>query len=456
MKRLFPSILLAGLLLMVSSCNNEVADDFADDSASNVESVLEQAKKRIFSMGLDTTDMVEIDGYYVVENDILINKDSLSNALQTRQYHATYTVATGQVVTIGVNDNNLLSNWGTALSDVAYIYSNNTGLTIKFMGYDPNADIVISKESLSYSNVCAEGEFPVNNSGKPGNRVRINSTFYKDIDTFLSHEEKIFLMMHEIGHNLGLRHTNCAVNGEGDAGIGMVKIPGTPDTDSNSYMNSATCGYSWKGMPEYDAVALKYLFPVVYNTIHFENCTGIADIKFKKGTEYELSRTLIPQKDGYVFAGWHHAKDFYTPFNYKFKITGDKTLYARWKTKGNLVNVECVSRDGINTKTFDLTSGTVVTFTSKIERSLNTWLDLTMHQGTYSKLERIGEFTMTYDVRDMGYYIYDQNPYSFIQSKTFVLEAGKYVITSSLTTELGEQNLSSGKHGIVTTTVSYY
>lgn len=43
-------------------------------------------------MGLDTTDMIEIDGYYVVENDILINKDSLFNVPQTRQYSATYFV----------------------------------------------------------------------------------------------------------------------------------------------------------------------------------------------------------------------------------------------------------------------------------------------------------------------------------------------------------------------------
>ena len=66
--------------------------DIVDNPINNTESVLEQAKNRILSMGLDTTDMIEIDGYYVVENDILINKDSLFNVPQTRQYSATYFV----------------------------------------------------------------------------------------------------------------------------------------------------------------------------------------------------------------------------------------------------------------------------------------------------------------------------------------------------------------------------
>lgn len=459
MKKIFYLIFIIILSATIHSCSDDATDGIVDNSIKNTESLLEQAKNRILSMGLDTTDMIEIDGYYVVENDILINKDSLFRVPLTRQYSATNTVATGQVITIGVDNSALLTAWASALRSVASNYTNYTGMVFKFNGYDPDADIVISKANLFYSNVCAEGEFPVSSNAKQTKHVRINSVFYKDIDTYLSTNEKIFLMMHEIGHNLGLRHTDCAVNGEGASDVGMVRIPGTPNTDSDSYMNSATCGNSWTGMPKYDAVALKHLFPVVYCTIHFENCTGVSDIKFKKGTEYELSRKIIPQKDGYVFAGWHHAKDFYTPFSYDYKITGDKTLYAKWTNKDTPVTVECISHDRVKTKTFELRNSAVVTFSSKIERSANTWMELTMHQGTYSKLERIDEvknFSFVFDVRNAGMSMIDDNPSYFIKSETFVLEEGVYMLTSSLTTELGEQNYSSGKHGIVTTTISYY
>lgn len=66
-------------------------------------------------MGLDTTDMVEIDGCYVAADYILINKNSLFNTLQTRQYHVTYTVANGQKITIGFDNSNLMESWAYAL-----------------------------------------------------------------------------------------------------------------------------------------------------------------------------------------------------------------------------------------------------------------------------------------------------------------------------------------------------
>ncbi len=121
MKNFISYFLFSVSLTAVSSCSNDV-DGFVDGSVDNTETVLEQAKNRILSMGLDTTDMIEIDGYYVVENDILINKDSLFSVPQTRQYSATNTVATGQVITIGVDNSALLTAWASVLRSVASNY----------------------------------------------------------------------------------------------------------------------------------------------------------------------------------------------------------------------------------------------------------------------------------------------------------------------------------------------
>lgn len=459
MKKL--SIVLFISLLLFTSCScDDVTEGIVDNPINNVESVLEQAKNRILLMGLDTTDMIEIDGYYVVENDILINKDSLFNIPKTRQYSATNTVATGQVITIGVDNSALLTAWASALSSVASNYTSYTGMVFKFSGYDPDADIVISKANLFYSNVCAEGEFPVSSNAKPGKHVRINSVFYKNIDTYLSTNEKIFLMMHEIGHNLGLRHTNCAVNGEGASDVGMVKIPGTPDTDSDSYMNSATCGNSWTGMPKYDAVALKYLFPVVYCTIHFENCTGVSDIKFKKGTEYELSRRLIPQKEGYVFAGWYYglSNPYIPAIDYSKAITNNLTLYAKWRSPHDLITISGSSFSSFNNKiSFSLTNTTVVTLHSKVIRGLNEWSDIRSYHGTLSKIEN-QEYPdkFIYEIPMEGY-MYNLNAEQYVEhSEQFVLEAGDYYLISSFTDRLGEQNEANSKHGSVYTTLSYY
>ena len=93
MKNFIFYFLFSVSLIAVSSCSDDVTEGIVDNPINNTDSVLEQAKNRILSMGLDTTDMIEIDGYYVVENDILINKDSLFNVPQTRQYSATYFVS---------------------------------------------------------------------------------------------------------------------------------------------------------------------------------------------------------------------------------------------------------------------------------------------------------------------------------------------------------------------------
>lgn len=451
---------LLTILFLISSCNSE--DVLNTDSQTDIKAELaEQARSRILSMGLDTTDMVEIDNYYVVENDILINKDSLFSIPMTRQYRATNTVATGQTITISISSTDLFSAWIDVVKEVANIYSSNTGLYFKFIGYGNSADIVISRDAMSNPYTCAEGEFPVGTSGKPGKNVRINSLFYKDIDTFLSEKEKIFLMMHEIGHNLGLRHTDCVVKEESANNVGMVKIPGTPDTDSDSYMNSRTCGHSWNGMSKYDAVALNYLFPVLYNTIHFENCTGVSDIKYKKGSEYQLSRTVFPQKEGYAFSGWCYGlgNPYIPEVDYNKAITNNVTLYAKWRDEGENVLVNCTTYSGEKTRTFNLKSTSVVTFTRQFDKALNTWSDLRAHDGTFSKLERIdgdSEFSMIIDMRTVEEAAFTNNPSSLKYSETFVLESGTYMITSSLTTELGVQDVAMGKHGSVATTISYY
>ena len=90
MKNFIFYFLFSVSLIAVSSCSDDVTEGIVDNSIKNTESVLEQAKNRILSMGLDTTDMIEIDGYYVVENDMRMKNDSLCNVPQARQYSSTY------------------------------------------------------------------------------------------------------------------------------------------------------------------------------------------------------------------------------------------------------------------------------------------------------------------------------------------------------------------------------
>lgn len=120
------------LLCFFFSCAEEDNMVISNEMLTESSLQMEQAKIAIYAMGLDTTFISEWDRYYVVEEDILVCKDSvnLSRTL-TRQYKTTYHVANFQTITIGV-DNTIASNtnWREAVQEVIVLYNKYTGLNL--------------------------------------------------------------------------------------------------------------------------------------------------------------------------------------------------------------------------------------------------------------------------------------------------------------------------------------
>jgi hypothetical protein len=139
----------------------------------------------------------------------------------------------------------------------------------------PNTIMVWFSDDLIGTIAAGEGTFPTSD-GLPGKVIRINPS-----QATRTAEQNARLLVHEIGHNIGFRHTDffnrelsCfglfpdIPSNEGQSESGAIQIPGTPGlnympfVDGFSVFNSCPASVS----PDYffplDIVALESLYPV--------------------------------------------------------------------------------------------------------------------------------------------------------------------------------------------------
>jgi hypothetical protein len=133
--------------------------------------------------------------------------------------------------------------------------------TIKFIETTGTAQITVSFGTLG-SGLVALGVFPVN--GQPGATVTINSAAANSF----SAGQKKWLMVHELGHNIGYRHSNWSALGEPTSPYGADSIPNTPSNDLSSVMlgNPSTIP-SFSAFNLYDKRAAEHLYPATAPTL---------------------------------------------------------------------------------------------------------------------------------------------------------------------------------------------
>lgn len=438
---IFVILLKICVIVFFISCNHDLVN-FVDEPLSaekeaQLNDTIDDYKHKLVVMGFDTTSVYEWDDYYVVEGDILISKKMVDPLLlTTRQYRTNYYVSNGEKYTIGV-DNTIQINteWREAVEEVISIYNANTGFRLVYT--ENNPDIRITKVNSLESNVCAQGTFP-SIAGKPGNNVYINYAFQYNIDNFLSLSQKVFLLMHEVGHNLGFRHTDGGSEGEGQ--FGLINIPGTPTHDPNSFMNSGTCGLFWNGFSGGDIIALNYLWPY---RCFVSGANGEIIKVVMPNTS--LDRSVVPDYDMGIFSGWYKDVNLSTPWNYDNDIiNSDIILYPKWRHQGGVGRIETTSH-ATSSISFTVSETTGVTLTAKVERGLNEWWEISPYpNGTYVIVGRTSSIMKRID---MAQYIWHMNPETYIErTENIVLDAGTHWLYAAF--PLANQDGASGKHGI--------
>ncbi|RNL82070.1 peptidase [Sinomicrobium pectinilyticum] len=273
MKSFFiPAIVGIGLLL--TACENDPKDENLDVQQEVSDEVLDKlASLELNTNDVSLTDVVLPDGSvetnYLIEGDIVMSKEHLSEmelhgGVESEQYHTWNLVNSPKTINvIGYTGSSqgLSSAMQTALQQAVNSYNSlNLGLTFTLTfgtNYNPY-DIVVYSPS---GGAGGQAGFP--SGGNPYKWVQIFSGLNSYPTQVIRH-----VIMHEIGHCLGMRHTDwfsrqsCGQNSnEGEAGVGAVHIPGTPTGyDPSSVMlacfNSGVSG-NWG---QYDIVALNYLY----------------------------------------------------------------------------------------------------------------------------------------------------------------------------------------------------
>ena len=252
-------------LMFVSACDNELEVVDFEEQEKLLSTSIENDMRIIQSLGFDTLDVVELKSGYLIQGDIYIEKSKLVtySQPQTRQaYHTTGLIGhpKQRAITVGVDSSipaSGVDDWRDEIQEAINLWNPLSNLKMTYTTA-ANPDILIRSDVSAplSNNTIAAGSWPMN--GKPGPSIWINLDY--DYNKTIPRLQKIYNMVHELGHCFGLRHTNWKSRNESNA----YDIYGTPDSDPYSVMNGGTAEYQWSGFSEGDKKAIEYLYPSTF------------------------------------------------------------------------------------------------------------------------------------------------------------------------------------------------
>lgn len=278
-KKLAIAMAIVAVFCIAPSCSDQ---DVKPETTSDV--IADDVRAQFKKLGFDVSDMRLISGEnpltgkstrknYLLEGDIVITPENLEAMLQSdvrhtgavgEQYRTTNLVSSPRTISvIGYTggSNALTTKMRTALQQAVDNYNAlNMGLSFTLtFATSTSADIVVYRVSGS-----AGGQAGFPTGGNPYKWVQI----FSGTDAY-STDVNEHVITHEIGHCLGLRHTDyfnrslsCGTGGnEGSAGVGAIHVPGTPTGyDANSVMLACFSSSENGEFGSYDIVALEYLY----------------------------------------------------------------------------------------------------------------------------------------------------------------------------------------------------
>lgn len=259
MRKNISYILIVMLFVTFSSCEKENAK--VEDVSAQIQSEYLEIIKR---MEFDETSAVDMGEYILVEGDIIFIKKDLHQYAITRQARTDFLVREDKRSNILIKIDTSMpvsgdDNWRNAIGGAIDEWNKLKSGLYMSLTTSSEYDILIKSDngSLPYYAVAAAG--PPSSIGNPHHSILVNLDF--DNNRVMTEGQKKYNIVHELGHCVGLRHTNWRGLDESTG----ITIPGTPNDSNNpdpsSIMNGGTALTSWTWFSINDERAIKTLYP---------------------------------------------------------------------------------------------------------------------------------------------------------------------------------------------------
>ncbi|MGK9117158.1 M57 family metalloprotease [Olivibacter jilunii] len=256
-------------IFLLASCGKESIEKNSielNDDIANIKSLVSALK-------FDTTG-IKIDGDKItVEGDIVLSKSALLKTVP-RQAKVRPNTPLNQPVTcyistaFSASERAVIQEALDLFKVVVLPGYGRASLELNYTAIESAANIKVLKVSWGANSICGEAPFPteiqlgggispfVHQVNSP---INLNSYYWDN----LNDSQRKFLVAHEFGHSIGIRHTNWRGQGEPEnvgGGVGAYTVPGTDNSstnpDPNSVFNGSTCGLSWSGFTNNDLKAI--------------------------------------------------------------------------------------------------------------------------------------------------------------------------------------------------------
>jgi hypothetical protein len=265
MKKFHGIFIFFFITIIIQSCTKK--DEIHGEKTFSLSSA---EKKWINNLGFSAEGAIKIDSGFIVERDIFLPYANPSSPQQqiflrlasAEQYRTFNIVKVPRTVTVSCE--RMPTSFIAAIDTMVNRY-NRLNLNLKFRRVAANGSIYMRPNYNIIGNTIAFAGFPTQN-GNPYHEININMNMYRRYTP----TQWGIVLQHEIGHCIGLRHTDymdrsfsCSGNpvNEGSANVGAIHIPGTPsEPDKLSFMLACFDGNSNLSFNSNDIKALKYLF----------------------------------------------------------------------------------------------------------------------------------------------------------------------------------------------------